>query len=412
MNASHYDDDDDDNSNYEEPEGDHDGDNREEISSSVMREYLQSIQKQIRDEGNTKRTEEVVDRWIIEYLKVNDFYLHSQMSSYICGRLGIQHAIDGYYKSVLVWLPDLQFDCLPPCPCCGYSNRVGVHGYEGKTLARKIIGIKSNYFVLSRRYICHQCKTIGDRQYTYHAYHPKSVEKLPRYYGMKFPAFLTRKLGLDKSLIDLMRPILDSGMKVNAFRNMILELHTQPRVPRQRKYTCLPFGSLSHQLPPVQIPPMISPVHPANYQLYHSTTYVGGYSTTMYPPPTRRIPINQTIAREDIRVRGKDKSKRSKRRCKKYCNFYNCEGAKTRARKGKILRCWNLPIVIFAALLGMEREDFINTYHDHDNVSSEKSRTQIMAIFLRLLFHFSKENYDNEQYWHDFECDWRVVFSI
>ena len=142
-NASHYDDDDDDNSNYEEPEGDHDGDNREEISSSVMREYLQSIQKQIRDEGNTKRTEEVVDRWIIEYLKVNDFYLHSQMSSYICGRLGIQHAIDGYYKSVLVWLPDLQFDCLPPCPCCGYSNRVGVHGYEGKTLARSCLNINN-----------------------------------------------------------------------------------------------------------------------------------------------------------------------------------------------------------------------------------------------------------------------------
>ncbi len=108
---------------------------------------------------------------------------------------------------------------------------------------------------------------------------------------------------------------------------------------------------------------MVSPVHPANYRLYHSTTYVGGYSTTMYPPPICQILINPTIAREEsIRVRGKVKSKRGKRRCKKYCNLYNCQGAKTRAQKGKILRCQNLPIVMFEQLICMAQEGFIKTY--------------------------------------------------
>ena len=53
------------------------------------------------------------------------------------------------------------------------------------------------------------------------------MERLPRCVGLHFPAILTRKLGLDTSIIDLMRPSLDAGMKVNAFRDMIAELHSK-----------------------------------------------------------------------------------------------------------------------------------------------------------------------------------------
>ncbi len=68
---------------------------------------------------------------------------------------------------------------------------------------------------------------MNDQQSTFHGYNPESMERLPRCIGLHFPAILTRKLGLDTSIIDLMRPSLDAGMKVNAFRDMIAELHSK-----------------------------------------------------------------------------------------------------------------------------------------------------------------------------------------
>ena len=221
----------DDSDEFEYCDGQGDGGGDDRISAdedrTTMGDYLQHIQTQIKEELNTKKDKNDVERWLIDYLKQNEFGIRKEASSYICGRLGIPHCIQGYYRDVIVWLPDIQFNEKPPCPCCKSSLSIGVHGYEKKTFARRIIGMNSNYFILSRRYICHDCKDTPGRQSTFHGYNPKSMERLPRCIALHFPAFLTRKLGMDKSLIDLMRPSMDSGMKINAFQGMIAELHAK-----------------------------------------------------------------------------------------------------------------------------------------------------------------------------------------
>jgi hypothetical protein len=92
---------------------------------------------------------------------------------------------------------------------------VGVHGLRTNHFGRRIISLNTNYFVMSRCYICNQCKEdckklkqqiqraavennvevqIGLRkpsQYTFMAWNKKSLELYPHGYGDAFPAFLT-----------------------------------------------------------------------------------------------------------------------------------------------------------------------------------------------------------------------------
>ena len=219
---------------------------RQEIDkrhTSVMGLYLKGIQSQLKNETNTKKNEDEVDRWLVDYLTENQFWIRKAASSYVCKRLGIYHDIQGYYKDVHVWLPDIQFKEMPPCPFCKSCISIGPHAYQEKTLARKIIGINTNYFTMSRRYICHGCTK------TFTGYNALSTERLPRCIALHFPAFLTHKLGMDKGIIDLMRPALDSGMKMNAFRNMIAELHEKEHMRVAILHEWESFGSLQPNVP-------------------------------------------------------------------------------------------------------------------------------------------------------------------
>lgn len=64
-------------------------------------------------------------------------------------------------------------------------------------------------------------------KYTFMGWDPESLPLTAFGAGDQFPAFLTWRAGLDKSLIDMMRPAFDKGMRPEAFSEMVLELHTK-----------------------------------------------------------------------------------------------------------------------------------------------------------------------------------------
>ena len=134
--------------------------------------------------------------------------------------------LPGYYRDILVWLPDLQHSIYPPCPSCKGNGSIGVHGYSRKTVARRVLGLKTHYFILSRRYICHHCEKLTPKpKYSFRGYNEKSIVLLPRQLNLSFPAILTQKLAIDKSIFDIMRPLFDGGVKPNRFQKMIHELY-------------------------------------------------------------------------------------------------------------------------------------------------------------------------------------------
>ena len=64
--------------------------------------------------------------------------------------------------------------------------------------------------------------------YTFMGYNSLSVSGLARGRGSRhFPAVLTKKAGLDMTVVDLLRPLLNGGVRPAAFAKLLLELHTK-----------------------------------------------------------------------------------------------------------------------------------------------------------------------------------------
>ncbi|KAK3279881.1 hypothetical protein CYMTET_12253 [Cymbomonas tetramitiformis] len=64
-------------------------------------------------------------------------------------------------------------------------------------------------------------------QYTFMAWNSASLPQLPFGYGDQFPAFFTWRGGVDKQIVDLMRPLFDKGLRPEALSSTLLELHSK-----------------------------------------------------------------------------------------------------------------------------------------------------------------------------------------
>ena len=170
---------------------------------SVMQIYLRTIQSRLKVECNTSSDADEKNRSdnnqfsLLEFLERNEFWIRRESAKYICTKLNIRMSLEGYYRDVLIWYPDIHYKVTPPCPYCTCNGRVGVHGYNDKTVARRVIGMKMHYYVMTRRYICHACENIKPRtNYTFRGYHDGTLKLLPKQLNLAFPAIITQKVSL------------------------------------------------------------------------------------------------------------------------------------------------------------------------------------------------------------------------
>ena len=78
----------------------------------------------------------------------------------VCAKLGLDFGEQSYYRDIKVWLPDVQWgdEATPPCVECESAAEVRPHGFRDNHFGRRICGVKTHYFAMSRRYICHCCE--------------------------------------------------------------------------------------------------------------------------------------------------------------------------------------------------------------------------------------------------------------
>lgn len=152
----------------------------DEQQDSVMKRFLTALLARVQLEFNTKNPLKEGQCWLKQHLAENDFWLRSQSAKKICKSLNIRCEGQYYYRDVKVWFPEMEFpqQCLIVCPGCNRSDRVGVHAYSQKTIARLVIGLKTNYYIMGRRHICHHCEEQKVPKYTFCSYSPCVVAKL------------------------------------------------------------------------------------------------------------------------------------------------------------------------------------------------------------------------------------------
>ena len=100
------------------------------------------------------------NRWLKEHLKRNDYWILPCHMASIAKRLGLKPRHKSYYKRIFVWLPHDRWgeEAMPRCPNCRSNKRVGSHGFQSNHYGRMVVDMHENYFIMTRRYICHSCK--------------------------------------------------------------------------------------------------------------------------------------------------------------------------------------------------------------------------------------------------------------
>ena len=209
---------------------------------SIMKEYLRSIMKRFQLEAspNFKKDHPDDHEWLHEYLKDHGYWIRSECCHFMCKKLGIRCRETAYYRDIRVWFPDLEGGqlCMPACVTCGRNDRVRAHSYPMDHPARRVVAFETHYYIMSRQYLCRGCqadhkerkdKANGEPfekiQYTMMGSLPEVLRRLPDDMYYKFPAVLTHRAGLDRSLVRSLRPLSDKGLRPEGIASLLLELH-------------------------------------------------------------------------------------------------------------------------------------------------------------------------------------------
>ena len=134
-------------------------------NKGVQQEYVKAIQMRLRDEVSTQSTI-CKDKWLVRHLKANGWWIRKENAISIAKKLKLKISLTAYYRDVYVWLPDIRWDddgtnCKPCCPSCKSNENVGNNGFRDNHFGRLVIGLKENYYVISRRYICYSCQRVS-----------------------------------------------------------------------------------------------------------------------------------------------------------------------------------------------------------------------------------------------------------
>jgi hypothetical protein len=134
-----------------------------------------------------------------------------------------------YAKPLFVWNPAVQFQNLEIlCPRCygGTSPKGWVSD------ARLIYGLQENYWLHSRRYICNT----ENCRYHFVASSPDCLALLPKFVQDKFPAVLSKRAGMDKTVLQLVESLSDTPVGPTYVQKMLTEFHTLQYDRKKRNY--------------------------------------------------------------------------------------------------------------------------------------------------------------------------------
>ena len=201
-------------------------DDEDEVEQSVMGCYLKKIQTGLHEE-TSQTCQTCINRWLFDMVKDYDYRIPSYKAQEVCQELGLDFLLQAYYRDIVVWVPDLHWGAIP-CPN-GCGAPLSSSGWTDHT-ARSVHDLYGHHFVMSKPYICKECKVAEEREktrasaegtsqakkdqitYTWTGTTKAVLDVLPHNCGSHFPAFLTKKSGLDWKIVDLMRPLLSYGI--------------------------------------------------------------------------------------------------------------------------------------------------------------------------------------------------------
>ncbi|KAJ7637248.1 hypothetical protein DFH06DRAFT_1433264, partial [Mycena polygramma] len=129
-------------------------------------------------------------------------------------------------------------------------------GWNSNPVARRIVNLDTCYYILTKRVKCRDACGKSCNMYNHDV-----LKQLPPLLRNQFPAFLTHRSGIDKSVMTLVRSTIAHGLTPSGWEHVFRELHVRKRdlaeraylyalkaIPSQRRPSPLtPFSSFSNK---------------------------------------------------------------------------------------------------------------------------------------------------------------------
>ncbi|KAF5344903.1 hypothetical protein D9758_011549 [Tetrapyrgos nigripes] len=153
-----------------------------------------------------------------------------------------------YLPDVFTWLPH-TIDRRPlTCQnknCNRYQDpekRLKDKGWPDTPIARKVIGLECNYYIMTKRFHCAKDASGGCGR-SWMLYHPDILKQLEPALADRFPAFLTHRSAIDKTLLALIRAGIVHHISSSAWEEILQELHVREHDIRELWY----LQSIQHE---------------------------------------------------------------------------------------------------------------------------------------------------------------------
>ena len=230
-----------------------------EVESTALKTYFEGLQERFKNDVKEKGMP-------AEYSR-GTFWIDPPAPFFAFENQDVVDPTKLYYPRVFLWHPRLL---LPKekklrCPIC--CSEMGLKGYNKDPHARRVLDVDryvwiffyyciilmnkpfldnvSCFYLMSMRYKCNNevdggCKKrkdgTGYTVNTLNAHDPKIIQQLPRHLASEFPAVLTYRGGISRTLAKLMRPCVQSAMGVERLTRMLREMHTLRHSELEFKY--------------------------------------------------------------------------------------------------------------------------------------------------------------------------------
>jgi hypothetical protein len=214
---------------------DEEGANDIDFKESVMMEYCSAIQKQLQLEFKKKQGKQAIRTFLRQELQRNNYVLPRHRAQYYCRQLNLKFHEIGYYHDINVWLPHEQWGetFMPPCKNCKCARNVCQHSWP-KHPARRVFTATGCYYVMTRRFACNACiedaKSVDVKSekpsQTFMGWDSDSLAHMAYGRGERFPAILSRKSAVDKDVLNLLRAVMNRGVRPETFSDILKELHS------------------------------------------------------------------------------------------------------------------------------------------------------------------------------------------
>ena len=199
--------------------------------SGIVRAYLLSLKERLSNEIEDSRLPKCYQQhqfWIYPH----DAYFAMRKAEMSPDGLS-PHPL--YMPSVFVWLPHLLEGTTLKCqnPQC-YKHPLTIKGWNDKPVARRVVSLDGLYYVMTQRVHCD--KRTGGCGKSMNLYDPVIMEQISPGLAEAFPAFLTHRSGIDKTLMTLIRAGIAHRVSSSAWSKILRELHVRQHDLRELYY--------------------------------------------------------------------------------------------------------------------------------------------------------------------------------